>query len=988
MLEKKLVRSLLGIVAILILANLAAAQINTEIHLFSLGRFEHWASNNRNLNYILPPTPHLLMFLFPASSQKQPAQTLIRYSIKPENSLPPILLSSQLNFGTADRSKKLIGYTSYQALPTECQQAEQREPRTAPKITAVPAEGKIAIDSILSESVWQEPGASSFTQRNPDDGEPATEPTTVWIGFDRDNLYVAACLTDSDPDGIIGRLGRRDEAVESDWFYVGLDPYHDGRSGYYFGINPAGSIVDGTISNDVDLDASWDGVWEGAAHTDTDGWTVEIRIPFNQLRFKPHQAQVWRANFKRIIKRKNEEDLFAWKPKEEASLVSDFAELVGLTGIASGSRLEMSPFALAKGSFSPAVAGDPFRTGHDYRADGGFDLKGGLSSNLSLDLSVNPDFGQVEVDPAVINISDQETYYEEKRPFFIEGASIFNFGRGGPNVYRMLGWTDPILFYSRRIGRSPQGRPDLDGRGSYSLPDWTTILTSVKVTGKVGRNFNLGVIGAVTAREYADIDIDGVRSSAEVEPFSAFGIARGLKEFSNGRSGLGFIATGVTRNLSEGGLEDTLAQCTLSFGADGWTFLDKNRDWVLAGWGAVSSVRGSVAAITSLQQSPLHYFQRPDADWVHVDENAISLSGWAGRLYINKQKGNVIFNAAIGAMSPGFEANDLGYHQRGDVINGHVEVGYRQLQPGPIFRTWSVTASYYRNYDFGWNRVGEYVYLDGKVKFLNYWTASLHLDWEPPKYSHWLTRGGPMALYPAGETISGTLASDDRRRLVVRFKGYFRYHPSGGYNYSFGGGLTWKPSPNITLSVDPGYTWRYSEGQWVRRVTDPLKTSTYGVRYVLADIHQTTLSVETRLSWIFTPHLSLQAYIQPYIGTGDFFAFKELHAARTFDFDYYGEGTSTIAHSGGIYTVDPDGPDGLAAPFTFADPDFSLKSLRGTVVLRWEYRPGSLLYLVWTQRREDYSEPGDFKLWRDIGDLFQAPGDNIFMIKFSYRFEL
>jgi hypothetical protein len=875
---------------------------------------------------------------------------------------------------------RLSAYPASPILP-----ARPDDPRTIRTITAMPAGGPIVIDGVLSEGVWQSPGSGGFTQRDPSDGQPATEATTVWIAFDRDNLYVAARLADSEPGKIVGRLGRRDEAIESDWLYVGFDPYHDRRSGFYFGVNPFGSIEDGTLSNDEQTDATWDGIWESAARIDDGGWTVEIRVPFDQLRFRRREVQVWGVNFQRLIKRKNEEDHFAWVPKEESGLVSNFASLTGLTGIASGRRLEISPFALSKAQFSPAVPGDPFHTGHEVGAGAGFDLKGGLSSNLTLDLSVNPDFGQVEVDPAVINISDQETYYQEKRPFFIEGASIFNFGRGGPNVYRMFGWEDPGLFYSRRIGRSPQGRPDTPGY--FNMPDWTTILGAAKVTGKIGRDFNLGVISALTAREYATIDLDGARSTAEVEPFSHYGVARGLKEFDEGRSGLGFIATSVVRDLREAsGLDASLSRSALSFGADGWTFLDKDRGWALAGWGAVSAVHGSKEAMTALQLSSLHYFQRPDAPWVHVDENATSLSGWAGRLYINRQKGNIVFNAAVGAISPGFEANDIGYHTRGDLINGHVEAGYRELQPGRTFRTWAITASYYRNYDFGWNRIGEYVYLDGKGQFLNYWTATLHLDWEPPKYSHYLTRGGPMAFYPAGETIRGTLASDDRKPLIVRANGYYRYHPSGGYNYGIGAGATWKPSPNLSLSVDPSYTWRYSQGQWVRQVTDPLKTSTYGVRYVMADIIAHTLDIESRISWTFTPRLSLQAYLQPYIGTGDFRAFKELHAARTFDFDYYGDGNSTIAYAGGIYTVDPDGAAGPAAPFTFADPDFSLKSLRGTVVLRWEYRPGSMLYFVWTQRRADYSDPGDFELWRDLGDLFRAPGENIFMIKFSYRF--
>ena len=883
--------------------------------------------------------------------------------------------------------------TAWLAAPVPVMAAAQQapvrlaDPRTVRSIAAVRADGPVVIDGVLSEPVWRTPGAGSFTQRDPADGQPASEETTVWIAFDRDNLYIAARLADSEPAKIVGRLGRRDEFTESDWFDVGFDPYRDRRSGYFFSVNPAGSIQDGTLSNDEETDSTWDGVWESAARVDDRGWTVEMRVPFDQLRFKRGGGQVWGVNFQRTIKRKNEEDHFAWVPKEESGLVSRFADLTGLENIAAGRRLEVAPFALAQGRLYPEVAGDPFRPGRDLGASGGFDLKGGLSSNLTLNLSVNPDFGQVEVDPAVINITDEETYYEEKRPFFVEGANIFDFGRGGPNVYRSFGWDNPELFYSRRVGRTPQGA--YEGAGFSESPDWTTILTAAKVTGKIGRGFNLGVISALTEREYAVVDIEGARSGAEVEPFSHYGVVRGLKESGEGRSGLGFMATSVVRDLREGsGLAGDMARSALTLGVDGWALVGKDRGWAVAGWAGVSEVRGTAEAITALQTSSLHYFQRPDADWVEVDPAATSLSGWAARLYVNKQKGNFVFNAALGAMSPGFEANDLGYHTRGDVWNGHVETGYRVLQPGRVFRSWTATASYYRNYDFGGNRVGEYIYVDGKGQFLNYWTATLHLDYEPPKYSHYLTRGGPIAYYPAGETVRGTLATDDRRPLVFKFSGYYRYHPSGGYNWSLGAGVVWKPSPNFSLSAGPSYTWRYSEGQWIRRVVDPLKTATYGVRYVLSDVVQKTLPIEIRVNWTFTPRLSFQAYLQPYLAVGDFGAFKELSAARTFDFDYYGDGASTIAYDEGVYTADPDGPAGEAAPFTFADPDFNLKSLRGTAVLRWEYRPGSVVYLVWTQKREDYAHPGDFDLWRDLGGIFRAKGANIFMLKASYRFEL
>ena len=852
-------------------------------------------------------------------------------------------------------------------------------------LVAVPAGEAIKIDGVLSEAVWQTAGASGFTQTDPLDGQPETERTAVWIAYDRNYLYVAARLEDANPKLIVSRLGRRDDIVDSDWFYFSIDPYYDKRSGFFFAVNPAGGIIDGTLSNDESSDNAWDGIWDSAARVDDKGWAVEMRIPFAQLRFKRKDAYTWGVNFMRMIKRKNETDYYAWRPKEESGFVSRFAELSGVRDIDPGRRLEFSPYAAGRSVFEPAEPGNPFRTGRALSGNVGFDFKAGLKSNLTLDLSVNPDFGQVEVDPAVINISDQETYYAEKRPFFIEGSSIFDFGRGGPNVYKAYGWTDPAFFYSRRIGRAPQG--SYGGAGYSDSPEFTSILAAAKVTGKIGKGFDLGVVGALTSKEFADVDLTGARSESLIEPFSSYGVVRGLKEFSDGRSGLGFIGTSVVRSLSGESLASKLVREAFALGVDGWTFFDKEKVWSLSGWAGATLVRGSAAAITRLELSSLHYFQRPDADWVHLDPDATSLSGWAGRLFLNKQKGNFIFNAALGAMSPGFEANDLGYHSRGDVVNGHLQAGYQSFHPGPVFRTWYAEATYFRNYDFGGNRVGEYIYLNLGGKFLNYWTSTLQLDYEPPKYSHYLTRGGPMAYYPAGETITGDVETDDRKALIVDFSAYYRYHPSGGYNWSVGGGLIWKPSPNFSFSVWPSYSWRYSQGQWVTSYADPLKPETGGIRYIMSDIIVKTVPVEIRLNWTFTPRLSLQAYLQPYYAVGDYRAYKDFARAMTFDFDFYGQNGSTITYADGFYTTDPDG-DGPIPSFTFADPDFNLKSFRGTVVLRWEYRPGSMFYFVWTQARADYAYPGDFDFWRDFGDVFQAPGQNIFLLKFSYRFEL
>jgi hypothetical protein len=852
-------------------------------------------------------------------------------------------------------------------------------------IQAIQPERPIRIDGLLDEEVWQTEGYSGFRQSDPQDGAPESEKTVVWVAYDRNSLYVASRLYDSSPEGIVSRLGRRDADVESDWFVFAIDPYFDRRSGFLFAVNPAGSIMDGTLFNDEGKDLSWDGIWKCAARIDEKGWAVEIRIPYHQLHFKQKDSYTWGVNFFRTIKRKNEQSVYAWIPKEESGYVSRFVALNGIHDIHPGRVVELLPYTAGRAHYSPAIPNDPFRTGASYEGNAGFDLKSSLQTYLTLNLTVNPDFGQVEVDPAVINISDQETYYLEKRPFFVEGADIFRFGYGGANTVQGLGWNEPSFFYSRRIGRSPQGY--ITSPGFVDSPDWTTILGAAKITGKVGDGWNIGVLTALTQREYASFARAEERFSLEIEPFTSYNVLRVQKEFNSGFQGLGFIATGIRRNLRTLMLEDTLPRSALGYGLDGWTFLDRDRTWVVTGWIGGTRIWGKDTAITGIQMSSLHYYQRPDADYVQLDPAATSLSGWAGRIYLNKQNGPFVFNTSIGAMSPGFHAVDMGYHTRGDIINGHIEAGYQSFHPGKLFRNWKVTLTTCRSYDFGGTRTDENYVLDAKAQFLNYWSTGVYLSYDPNRYSHWLTRGGPLARYPWGFSRQLSISSDNRRPIVVTLSGHYRTHPYGSYNYSLGGSIRWKPNSNLSLSLGPGYSWRHSVGQYITQVIDPLKTETYGVRYILSDVIQETASLEVRLNWIFTPRLSLQAYIQPFIGVGDFFKYKELHAVRTFDFDVFGDAPSTIERSGAEYKVDPDGP-GPSPAFSFRDPDFNLKSLRGTIVLRWEYHPGSTVYVVWTQNRADYSYPGDFDFDRDFSLLFRARGDNIFLFKINYRFIL
>lgn len=863
--------------------------------------------------------------------------------------------------------------------------AAQTAPASDREVQARRAEAAVHIDGRLDEAVWQGAGMGDFIQRNPLDGKPASERTEVWVAFDDKSLYVAARLYDAEPAKIVGLLGRRDDNLESDWFSFAVDPYFDRRSGFQFSVNPAGSIIDMTLYNDEWTDDTWDGVWESAARIDEQGWTLEMRIPYDQLRFSVREEYVWGVNFKRTIQRKNEQDYFAWVPKEENGFVSRFARLTGIRDIRPGRHFEAMPYTVARLTFSPEEAGNPFKTGSDLFASAGLDLKYGLKSNLTLDLSLNTDFGQVEVDPAEVNLSVFETYYSEKRPFFIEGSNIFNFGYGGANSNFGFNWGNPEFFYSRRVGRPPQGWVDSDDYVRY--PEMTTILGAAKLSGKVAGNWNIGFLNALTARAFADVDSKGRRSSQEVEPFSDYSVLRVQKEFNQGRQGLGFMGTGVFRDLDDPELRDILGRQALALGVDGWLQLGKTQEWALTGWLGATRVAGSRDYILELQQAPLHYFQRPDADHLALDPEATSLNGWAGRMALNRQKGNWIFNAALGAISPGFEANDLGFQWRGDYVNSHLAIGYSWLHPGKVFRSATLLGAMARGWDFGGNAIMKNYFLFLNGEFLNYWGGGLEFGFIDAAFDKEASRGGPLLRLPAAYWMEFDAYSDSRKPLVLSLRGEVSRRRDGTRDFGIGPQLRWKPRSNVSLSVHPEVEFIHTYRQWVANVDDPLQSATYGRRHIFAYLNEKVLSAEIRLNWIFSPKISLQAFLQPLIAVGKYAEFKELARPSSYSFNFYGRNGSTIFQDNEGYTVDPDGA-GPAPEFTFSNPDFNFKSLRGTVVFRWEYRPGSTFYFVWTQNRQDLANPGDLDFGRDLGDLISAQGDNIFMLKATYRFNL
>ena len=624
-------------------------------------------------------------------------------------------------------------------------------------------------------------------------------------------------------------------------------------------------------------------------------------------------------------------------------------------------------------------AADPFNRGAQARPGAGLDAKLGIGSNLTLDATINPDFGQVEVDPAVVNLTDIETFFPERRPFFIEGANIFNFGSGGANNFWSFNWGATDFLYTRRIGRAPQGTlPDADFSRE---PAGTHIIGATKLSGKAG-SWSLGALNALTKREYADLAIGPSRRRSEVEPLTWYGVYRLQKEIAAGRAGIGLIGTGTARWFDEDSLPNQLARTAFGAGLDGWVTLDRAANWVLAGWAGASRIGGTPAQLTELQRSSVHYFQRPDAAYVRLDSAASSLSGWAGRLSLNKQKGNWIFNAAIGAIDPGFELNDLGFQIWADLINAHVMGGYRWTRPSRLFQSARLNLATFRSWDFGGDLTSTGYFLTGGFDLRNFSRWEWYVEYDPRSLNPRRTRGGPLTLNPPGVDWDMTFTSDGRRQWIfgIALHGD-HYARKRQKSWSVGPTLEWHPSSRTSLQVGPRLERLRTTAQYVDTFDDPAAVQTLGRRYLFAGLRETQLSASVRLNWIFTPRVSLEVYAQPLLSSGEYLDYKELARPRSYEF--LPTGTPTVA---------PDDSDRLVvAPATpgvpqleFDNPNFSLASLRGNAVLRWEYRPGSTIFFVWTQNRSDTVTDGKFRIGDGFDRLIGAPGNNVFLVKFSY----
>jgi hypothetical protein len=847
----------------------------------------------------------------------------------------------------------------------------------------------IKIDGRLDEAAWASAEtAGSFVQQRPRDGAPASQPTEVRVLYDDQAVYVGARMIDAHPDSIAAQLARRDASgIYSDWFHVVIDSYHDRRTGFRFAVNPLGVQKDVMHSNDGNEDVSWDAVWQAATTRDSTGWTAEIRIPLSQLRFArgtPGAERVWGINFLRDIARNDERSYWSPIPANYPGFMSRAGELNGLAGIATPRRLEVLPYTSAKLSRDPVNHADPFSRASDFAGSAGADVRMGLPAGLTFTGTINPDFGQVEVDPAVVNLSAFETFYPEKRPFFVEGSDIFGFG----NINSFNTFGAPTFFYTRRVGRAPHR--SLAGEFGYAdQPSQSTILAAGKVSGKTPGGWSVGVLDAVTAEEQGTyLDDAGVRQTATVEPLSNYFVGRLRRDFQGGRTVVGGIATSAWRDMAgDDVLESALRSGATTGGVDFEHAWGAGREWSLTGFFAGSRVTGTASAITRTQLSSARYYQRPDQDYMTLDPTRTSLAGWNDALAV-QHAGAWDLSLAYQETSPGFESNDLGFERSADRRAFSTFLGRRVNKPNRLMRNHSYFAYTNQAWDFGGNTVYDAVAGGANATFQSFWSLGGSATYAFAAKDPNLTRGGPLAASPQSLNLGVNWGSDHRKRLAADGYANNTADAAGGYSRNTGVSFTLRPSTSVRVSAGPSVAWDRSASQYVTTVQDALATQTYGARYVFADLRQTTVAMDTRVDWTFTPKLSLQLFAQPFVASGQFSDYKEFARRGTRDFRVYGRDQGTLAeHADGqgnvSYTIDPDG-SGAAQPFTLADQDFTVRSLRGNAVVRWEYRPGSALFFVWQQERAGGLSDGRFDAGRDLRGLFREPAHNVFLIKATY----
>ena len=791
-------------------------------------------------------------------------------------------------------------------LKAETQEESAHRVATAVRIKDTPPQ----LDGVLDDDIWKTALLhEGFRQRDPDEAEPASQRTTFQIAYDDEAIYFAVMCYDSEPDKIVSRLVRRDEYVDSDKIQIILDPHYNRQRGFSFTVYPSGSVIDGIVGGGGwnGWNNAWDGVWEAKTRIHENGWAVECRIPFYMFRFSSKDKYTWGLQVEREISRRKERAHWRLIKKGEPGWLSHFGDLVGMENIHPSRHLELIPYAMGRTTLD---------NGTDLWGNVGGDVQYGITTGTTLNATINPDFGQVEADPATLNLSAYEEFFQERRPFFVKGSSIFNFGAG-----------ESQFFYSRRIGRQPRHFEIPNGVTELSRPEATTILGAAKVVGRTNSNTSFGIMEAVTAPEYAQIAKKGENHDHLIEPLTNYFVGRVTQDVLEGNSRVGLITTAVNRQTSNAAYVGGL-------------------DWDLK----LAKERYQISGMLAASQD---------------GELEARKSGYLANIEFEKQGGWWRLDTSFNVLSPDFEINDIGYVQRGDMMRWFYDLMFKKEQPFSVFR--EVTLGFYgwREWNYDGVSIGRYseIWTDGRLK--NYWEYDLWVGRNLESFrDEDVRRGGTLIKNPAGWWIFSRLSTDSRKMVQLELNPIFAWDDdTKSSEKEVNLRLNIRPMSNVELSIGPMYRYRIYDAQWVELVEENIN-GRIEKHYVYGELTARTLDFTTRANISFTPTLSLQFYVQPFITIGDYTNFKELVEPRSYQFKPY--------------------------PLK-RNPDFHMRALRGNTVLRWEFRPGSTLFLVWSQSRaiqleEVGAEELEFRPFHRLGSSFTDEGKNIFLIKCRYWF--
>lgn len=826
--------------------------------------------------------------------------------------------------------------------------------------SASPVNNRPRVDGMLDDICWKTAvWDSSFIQQQPSPADKPSQKTEIALLYDEANLYVGIKCHESEPGNIRSILSRRDE-YSGDAVGIALDSYGDNRTAFEFDVTVAGQKVDFMHMGAQETDLNWDAIWDAKTSVNDSVWTAEIRIPFSQLRFAKADEQVWGLHVWRYIDRLSEEDHWKLVPVDAPASVYLFGDVNGIKGINSKRKVELLPYGNLK--YSPNT-----ELKKEWNEGAGLDGKVGLSSDFTVDFTINPDFGQVEADPSVLTLKSYEIFYDEKRPFFLEGSNVFNFGS-----------EEDLLFYSRRIGHAPSYEPDLNDGETLSIPDNTSIISALKLTGKTKKGLSVGFLHSMTAKEDATVyGEDGTKTRQDAEPFTNYLVGRLKQDFNKGNTVLGGMVTSVNRNINESQL-DFLPKSALTGGMDfvhNW----KKRKYYVAGKGFFSDVKGSEEAISNLQLASTHYFQRPDATHLEYDDTKTNLSGHGGEIEGGKRSGKFRATGSFSWRSPGVDLNDVGYMYQADYLQEQSTFYYMINKPHGIMRNYWLRLTQMASWSYGGELTKEEVTGHGYLRFTNLWRVHLNLERDYNLFDTRELRGGPI-LYKDptwdGEVFMQTNSAKDL--LVGAGTRFIRGDDKISARDQYTLYLRLLLGENLSITSNTVYLKNVDYHQYAGRVT--LVDGNRG--YIVGQIDQKVLRSTLRIEYFVTPEFSIQYYASPYASTGKYQDFRRVNVGDSKKLsERYINLEGQLENR--IYTF-AEGDDS----YRIYNPNFIFKEFNSNLVARWEFRPGSTVYLVWNRTISDYQYDYDSSITNVFGNILGSESQNVFMVKFSYWFTL